>query len=126
MIYRVLADGVFLVHVAFIVFVVLGGFVVLRWPRVALVHLPVAAWGALIEFGGWVCPLTPLENHFRILGGQQPYTGGFIAHYLGPIVYPEGLTRGVQVGIGAGVLVLNGALYLLVLLRWRRARRVTR
>ncbi len=117
MIDRVLADAVFFLHCTFIVFVVLGGLLVLRWPRVAWVHVPVAAWGAVIEFTGWVCPLTPLENRLRVLGGQEPYTGGFIAHYLGPIVYPEGLTRGAQAEIGVGVLALNAVLYTIVVVR---------
>ena len=98
-------------HFAFLAFVVLGGLLVLRWRRLALVHLPAAAWGALIEFTGWICPLTPLENHFRRLGGQAPYSGGFIGRYIVPLVYPDELTRGMQMAIGAAVLLLNAVFY---------------
>lgn len=111
MIYRSLADLVLVVHLGFILFVVLGGLLVLRHPRLAWLHLPAAAWGAAIEFFGWICPLTPLENHFRRLGGQAGYAGDFIDHYLTAIIYPEGLTRGVQVGLGILVVVVNLALY---------------
>lgn len=107
MIWRVLADLTVAIHAAFIGFVVLGGFLVWRWRRVAWVHLPAAAWGALIEFAGWTCPLTPLENRFRRLAGDEGYSGGFIEHYLIPIMYPDDLTRTMQLLIGAGVVGIN-------------------
>lgn len=120
MTYRVLADGVLLLHLLFILFVVGGGLLVLRWPKLAWVHLPVALWGALIEFVGWICPLTPLENALRRLAGEAGYRGGFIEHYLLPIVYPGALTREIQLGLGLAVVVINAAVYALVLRRGPR------
>jgi len=113
----VLADGVLLLHLLFIVFVVGGGLLVLRRPRLAWVHLPVALWGAMIEFAGWICPLTPLENALRSRAGEAGYGGGFIEHYLLPVVYPGVLTREIQIGLGLGVVVINAVVYTLV---WRR------
>ncbi len=115
--YRLLADLLVLFHAGFVLFVVLGGLLVLRWPRLAWVHLPAAAWGAWVEFSSTVCPLTPLENHLRQLGGEAGYSGGFIAHYLLPVLYPAGLNPWVQVVLGVFVVLLNVAAYLLV---WRR------
>lgn len=106
-----------LIHFAFVAFVVLGGFLVLRWPRIAWIHLPAAAWGAWIEFAGWICPLTPLEVRLRRLGGEAGYPGGFVEHYILPVLYPAGLTREVQIGLGLLVLVLNVVVYSVV---WRR------
>ncbi len=117
--YRALADLVVVVHVAFVAFVVLGGLLVLRRPRLAWLHLPAAAWGVMIEFAGWVCPLTPLENAFRMRGGDAGYSGGFIEHYLLPVLYPSGLTRGIQLVLGTIVLALNLAVYGLLLARRR-------
>ena len=114
---RILADAVLLLHLAFIAFVVLGGLAVLRWPRLAFIHLPAVAWAAGISFAGFVCPLTPLENHFRRLGGETGYAGGFIEHYLTPLIYPEGLTRGIQIALGAFVIALNLFVYARL---WRR------
>jgi hypothetical protein len=91
--YRLLADLVVVVHLGFVAFVVAGGLLVLRWPRLAWAHLPCAVWGALIEFAGWVCPLTPLENDLRRLGGEAGYEGGFVERYLTSVLYPHGLTR---------------------------------
>ncbi|MGQ0383500.1 MAG: DUF2784 domain-containing protein [Gammaproteobacteria bacterium] len=115
--WRILADAVLLLHLAFILFVVLGGVLVLRRPNLAWVHLPAVIWGAAIEFFGWSCPLTPLENRLRALGSEEGYSGGFIAHYLLPLIYPAGLTRGVQLALGAFVVAVNVAVYLLL---WRR------
>lgn len=108
-----LAQLVVLVHLGFVVFVVVGGLLVLRWRRLMWLHLPAAAWGALIEFAGWICPLTPLEIFLRRQAGEAGYHGGFIEHYLLPILYPPGLTRGVQVVLGTVVIVVN------VLAYWR-------
>lgn len=119
--YGLLADAVLLAHAAFVAFVVLGGLLVLRWPRLAWVHLPVVAWGAGIEFTGGICPLTPLENHLRALAHQQGYAGGFVEHYVFGLLYPEGLTRDVQVALGLGVLALNTALYARLWYRHRQA-----
>lgn len=109
--YAWLADGVLLLHLAFILFVVLGGLLLPRWPRLLWLHLPAASWGALIEFRGWICPLTPLENHLRHLAGEAGYTGDFIAHYLLPVIYPHGLTREIQLLLGLAVVLINAAAY---------------
>ena len=116
------ADLVVLLHFAFVVFVVCGGFLVLRWPRLAWLHLPAAVWGVLIELCGWVCPLTPLEQYLRRLASRPPYAGGFVEHYILPILYPAELTRSLQLGMGAAVLLLNGVIYVLVYRHWRRRR----
>jgi hypothetical protein len=117
---RALADLVLLVHAAFVLFVVLGGFAVLRWPRLAWIHLPAAAWGAVIEFAGWICPLTPLENRLRGLAGDAGYQGGFVEHYLLALLYPAALDRSIQVGLGLAVIAVN-----LVAYGWVAARRRT-
>jgi hypothetical protein len=119
---RILADAVLVLHLAFIAFAVLGGLLVLRRPRLAWVHLPVVLWAAGIEFAGGICPLTPLENRLRLAGGDAGYGGGFIEHYLTALIYPEGLTRGVQVGLGLFVLAVNLAAYLRL---WRRHKKGT-
>jgi hypothetical protein len=119
MLYRVAADGVLVLHFAFVLFVVLGGFLVLRWRQVAWLHVPAALWGALVEFAGWICPLTPLEVALRRAAGDAGYSGDFIEHYLVAALYPDGLTREVQFALGAAVVVLNAAIYAVV---WRRAR----
>ena len=117
--YRALADLVVVAHLAFVGFVVLGGLLVLRRPRLAWLHLPAAVWGVMIEFAGWMCPLTPLENAFRARGGEAGYSGGFVEHYLLPVLYPSGLTRGVQLVLGSIVLALNLAVYGALLARRR-------
>lgn len=114
---RLVADALLLLHGLFILFVVAGGLLVLRWPKIAWVHLPAAAWGAAIEFCCWVCPLTPLENHFRKLAGEQGFAGGFIQHYLLPAIYPDELTRAIQIGLGVFVVLVNVAIYAWC---WRR------
>lgn len=119
--YRVLADLVVGIHVLFVAFVVAGGLVVLRWPRLAWAHIPAAIWGALIEFAGWVCPLTPLEQSLRAAADQAGYSGGFIEHYLLPVLYPGGLTRNIQVGLGLLVVALNLLIYGYLLARTRTA-----
>ena len=115
------ADLVVLIHFGFILFVVGGGLAVLRWPRAAWLHVPAAAWGAAIVLIGGVCPLTPLENALRDAAGQDGYEGGFIDQYLIPVIYPGGLTRSVQVALGVFVIVVNLAVYAMVLRRrrWR-------
>jgi hypothetical protein len=111
LIYRALADLVVLFHLAFVAFVVLGGLLVLRWPKAAWAHIPAAVWGVLIEYTGWICPLTPLENSLRSSGGEAGYSGGFVEHYVLPTLYPAGLTRGAQIALGSAVLLLNLAAY---------------
>lgn len=118
-----LADLVVLLHFLFILFVLLGGLLVLRRPRLAWLHLPAVAWGALIEFVGWICPLTPLENALRRSAGEAGYTQGFIAEYLLPVIYPAGLTRDMQWLLGAVVLLVNLAVYALVLYRAQTKKR---
>jgi hypothetical protein len=115
MAYRILADLLVTVHLAFVLFVVLGGLLVLWRRRIAFFHLPAAVWGVLIELGGWICPLTPLEVRFRILGGRAGYSGGFVEHYIIPIIYPAGLTRGQQMWMGVLVGFLNLVVYGVVL-----------
>ena len=111
MAYRILADTVLVIHLSFILFVVAGGFLVRRWRGVAWVHIPAAAWGALIEFMGWVCPLTPLEVWARSRAGGTGYSGGFVEHYLLPVVYPAALTHEIQMILGASVLIFNVFIY---------------
>lgn len=115
------ADLVVLLHFLFVLFVIFGGLLVLRWPKLAYVHLPVAVYGVLIELIGWVCPLTPLEKRLRESAGQQGYEGGFVEHYILPVLYPAGLTRGVQLILGVFVIVINLAIYAVIARkrRWR-------
>ena len=105
------ADIVVLVHLAFILFVAAGGLLVLRWPRLAWAHVPAVVWGAMVELAGWVCPLTPLENRLRATAGEAVFSGGFIDQYIMPIVYPAGLTRGMQLTLGAAVIAVNLVVY---------------
>lgn len=114
-----LVNLVITVHFAFIAFVAVGALLLLRWPRVAWLHVPAALWGALMLLMGWVCPLTPLENRLRAAGGLEAYEGGFMDRYLTPIIYPEGLTREDQVILGILVAVFNGVVYGVVIRRWR-------
>jgi hypothetical protein len=120
MIPGLLADGVVLLHFAFVMFVALGGLLVLKWPKVAYLHVPAAIWGALIQFAGWICPLTPLENGLRRAGGEAGYTGSFIEQYILPVLYPSELTRELQIAIGISVILVNGLFYTLLLIRKRR------
>lgn len=120
MLYGVLADLVVVLHFAFVVFALFGGLLVLRWRWLVWVHVPAAAWAVLIEFAGWYCPLTPLENYLRRLGGEAGYAGGFVEHYIMPVLYPAGLTRGVQIALGIFALTLNLAIYGFLILRHHR------
>jgi hypothetical protein len=120
MLYSMLADLVVLVHALFVLFVVVGGVAVLRWRRLALLHLPAAAWGVAIELGGWACPLTYLENYFRRQGGEAGYSGTFIGRYLELLLYPLGLTRQSQLVLGLAAFLVNIAIYVLL---WRRRTR---
>jgi hypothetical protein len=122
LIYRALADLVLVVHLAFVLFVVLGGLLVLRWPRLAWLHVPAAVWGVLIEYTGWICPLTPLENSLRERGGGAGYSGGFLEHYIQPVLYPAGLTRGTQIVLGSLALLVNLTAYGVVLAKRGRFR----
>lgn len=120
MFYRVLADVVLLFHLAFILFVVLGSLLVWRLPRLAWLHLPAVMWAGLIEISGHVCPLTPLENHLRQLSGEAGYHGGFVEHYLLPIIYPQALSREMQIGLGIAVIAINIVAYTVLHQRTKR------
>jgi len=109
--YLVLADMVLLLHASFVLFVVLGGLAVLRWQRLAWLHLPASVWGAVIEAGGCICPLTSLENHLRRMGGGAGYSATFVERYLDPLLYPLGLTRHTQLVFGISALLINLAVY---------------
>lgn len=111
MIYRMGADLVVIVHLLFVLFVALGGLFAVRWARLMWLHLPALLWGALIEFAGFVCPLTPLEEGLRQRGGQNGYGGDFIGHYVVALLYPSGLTRQMQIWLGCVVLLTNSLIY---------------
>ena len=117
---RLLADGLVGLHFAFIMFVLFGGFLVLRRRKWAMLHLPAVAWAVYVELTATICPLTPLENRFRQRAGDAGYNGGFIEHYVIPVIYPAGLTPGVQLLLGAFVIALNAAIYAWMLRRGKR------
>ena len=117
MIYRLLADVTVVVHFLFVLFVIGGAILVWRYPRLVWVHLPAALWGAFIEFAGWICPLTPLENWLRKQGGEQPYARSFVEQYLIPVLYPESLTQTVQWVLGGLVVLINVIFYTLIVRR---------
>jgi drug/metabolite transporter superfamily protein YnfA len=120
MLARLAADATVVLHAMFVLFVVAGGFLTWRWKKLAWAHVPAAVWGVLIEFMGWICPLTPLENAFRRLAGQEGYTGGFVEHYVIPIIYPQGLTQTAQFVLGLAVLTINIVAYAVLIRRIRR------
>ena len=112
-----MANLIVVLHFTFVIFVVLGGLLALRWPRIIWLHVPAVIWGALIEFTGWICPLTPLENRLRQAAGEPGYQRDFIAHYILPALYPNGLTRNDQLMLGGLALVINIAIYVVVIAR---------
>ena len=116
----ILADALVIMHLLFVAFVMAGGFLLVRWPKLVWLHLPAAAWGAFIEFTGGVCPLTPLENHLRVLGGESAYSGDFVERYLLPILYPVNLALPVQQVLGGVVVAVNLVAYALAYRVWRR------
>ncbi|MCD5988338.1 MULTISPECIES: DUF2784 domain-containing protein [Pseudomonas] len=121
MLYRLGADAVLVVHLLFIVFVLFGGVLVLRWRWVMVLHIPAMLWGAVVEFFHLYCPLTPLENALRVRAGGVGYEAGFIEHYLVALIYPAGLTPQIQLWLGAIVVVSNLAVYgWLVIRLWRK------
>jgi hypothetical protein len=117
---KILADSVLLLHFAFVLFAVLGGIAVFSKQGVAWLHVPVVLWSSMVNFAGWTCPLTPLENLFRLRAGQAGYEGGFIQHYIEPLVYPGGMPRNFELIAGISILAWNGLVYLAALLYWRR------
>lgn len=112
-----LADIVLVLHMCFVLFVLFGGLLSVKWPRAMWLHVPALAWGATVEFTGWLCPLTPLENWLRMQGGEAGDQGDFVVRYLLPILYPGHLTPGIQTALGATVLVVNVMIYGLL---WRK------
>lgn len=119
-IYLILAELTVLLHFLFVVFVAIGALLLLRWPKLIWLHLPALFWGIYIQFSGGYCPLTPLEKTFRQLAGMQGYEGGFVNHYLIPIIYPPGLTHEMQIMIGIGLIVLNVLIYAVLIYRHRQ------
>ena len=117
--YRLLADGVLIVHLGFVAFVVIGALLAFRWPKLVWLHLPALFWGAYIEFSGRVCPLTPLENWLRIKGGMPGYSTGFVERYILPLIYPVNLTRNTQIILGLLVLGINVVIYGAIVIRYR-------
>jgi len=120
MIWSTIADALVVVHFLFTAFVIFGGFLTWRWPRIALAHLPALAWGCWIEVSHAVCPLTPLENHWRHLAGEAGYQGGFLAHYLVRVLYPPGLTWQIQEELAVLLILINVVAYVGLIRRRRR------
>lgn len=109
--YTLLADGILFLHLSFVLFVLFGGLLAMKWRRAMWFHLPAVAWGTFVELTGWICPLTPLENWLRVQGGGSGYEGDFLERYLLALLYPDGLTRETQILLGLVVLVVNGLIY---------------
>lgn len=120
---KLAVDMIVILHLVFVVFVLLGALLLLKWPKLIGLHLPALCWGILVEFSGWICPLTPLENYLRDKAGLQMYHGDFVMHYLMPVLYPADLTRTTQILFGLFVIGINLAIYSHVLRRWRSGRR---
>ncbi|MGD8595060.1 MAG: DUF2784 domain-containing protein [Gammaproteobacteria bacterium] len=118
--YAFLADSIVVLHLLFILFVVSGGFLALKWLKVVYLHIPAVVWGVYIEFSGKICPLTPLENWFRLKSGQMGYEGDFIERYIIPIIYPVNLTRDMQFTLGATALLINLLAYSLLVLQLKK------
>jgi len=124
MLARLMADALLIAHLGFIVFAVAGAGLLWWWPRLAGLHLPAAGWAVLVEWNGWLCPLTEWENHWRLRAGEAGYPAGFVESVLLPVIYPAGLTPELMPWLGAGVLAINGGLYGVVLWHWRRSARL--
>ncbi|QMV64854.1 uncharacterized protein DUF2784 [Ectopseudomonas oleovorans] len=116
--WRLAADALVVIHLGFILFVLFGGLLLLRWPRLLWLHLPAVVWGATVEFFHLLCPLTPWENQLRRAAGDAGYEGGFIEHYLIPLIYPAGLTPQIQLWLGGVVVLINVTVYACLLKRW--------
>ena len=126
MLYSLTADILILIHLSFICFVLIGGFLALKWKWLIFLHIPCIIWAVLIEFYGWICPLTPFEQQLRQAGGEAGYSGGFIDHYIVSIIYPSGLTHKMQLFLGILVILINIAAYALVVIHYRKRRIKTR
>jgi hypothetical protein len=111
MLYQISADLIVVLHFGFVLFVLLGGLMLIKWPRLIWLHLPAVAWGAFVEFSGWICPLTPLENWLRAQAGEATYAEDFIVRSLSSILYPDALTHEIQLILGTALLVVNLAIY---------------
>jgi hypothetical protein len=122
--YKFLADALVVFHMCFVGFVLFGAAIVLRWRKAIWLHLPAVAWGLFIELSHHICPLTPLENSLRAWGGAATYQGGFVNHYIMPVLYPHGLTHRMQFALAVVILVLNGAAYGWLIARRRSRRRL--
>jgi len=120
MLYSLAADALLIVHLLFIIFVMLGALLILKWRWLVYLHLPAVAWGALIEFNHWICPLTPWENSLRLAAGEPRYDSGFIEHYLLPLIYPVNLTDNIQIILGSLVIFINLVLYTWLALRLKK------
>ncbi|MCH8347850.1 MAG: DUF2784 domain-containing protein [Proteobacteria bacterium] len=118
--YSIVADLIVVLHLSFVIFVVAGGLLVLKWRWILYAHIPAAVWGVLLEFQGWGCPLTPLEKSLRITAGEEGYSGGFIEYYLVPLIYPGEITRDIQIWVGVFVIIINMVIYGLVIARRKR------
>jgi hypothetical protein len=123
MIWSLLAHAVLVLHLTFVLFVVLGGFLTWRWPRLAYAHVPALAWGVWVELTSQICPLTPLENHLRALAGEAGYEGGFLEHYFVPLLYPVALTRHIQWALAAVLAAINAVAYGVLIARMKLPRR---
>ena len=121
MLYQLAADAVVLFHFGFILYVLLGGLLVYKWLCLLWLHIPAVIWGAMIIIFGWICPLTPLENKLRVAGGGSHYSSGFIEHYILPVIYPAGLTRELQIGLGIGLLVVNVLVYIGLIIKYKKS-----
>ncbi|OGB25807.1 MAG: hypothetical protein A3I66_05405 [Burkholderiales bacterium RIFCSPLOWO2_02_FULL_57_36] len=122
MMYRLLADFVLIIHFAFVVFALLGGLLVLRYRKILWWHIVALCWGVAVQWADWICPLTPLENYFRRIGGESGYAGGFIEHFVLKVLYPENLTLELRYVLGAVLIAVNIAVYLYVIFDRRRRR----
>jgi hypothetical protein len=120
--YGILADIVVWIHLAFVLFAVLGAILVIWWRWIFWLHLPAIFWAVWMEFSGKICPLTPLENWLRIRAGQGGYRGDFVEHYLMPVLYPAGLTHNIQILLGLLVIIINAALYGYIIFQSRRTK----
>ena len=115
--YQIAADLLVLTHLGFIVFVIVGGVMAMKWSWLMFLHIPAAVWGVLVVMNGWICPLTPWENQLRNLAGQEGYSSGFIEHYIIPLIYPSGLTRDMQIILGLFILTINLFVYGFIIYR---------